>query len=95
MVFRMFQEIIKNIIKHAKAKSVEFIISKKDSLFEITFIDDGIGFEYSTNKPNENNGIGLAGLNSRAKHFNGSVIIKSILQKGTTISIFIPVSTVC
>ncbi len=95
MVFRMFQEIIKNIIKHANATSVEFIISKQDELMELKFIDDGVGFEYSSDKMLENYGIGLASLNARAKHFKGSVNIKSILHKGTTISIFIPVSTVC
>jgi signal transduction histidine kinase len=88
----MYQEIIKNIIKHSSANIVEFILSKNDNNIVLAFTDNGVGFEYSQITKQEIDGIGLRSLNTRAKYFNGSVDIKSVLQKGTTISIFIPVS---
>ncbi|MEI8098413.1 MAG: ATP-binding protein [Sediminibacterium sp.] len=91
MLFRMFQEIIKNTIKHSKASIVEFIISEQEEQLVLTFLDNGVGFNYNESTSKENNGMGMRSLQSRAQYFNGDVTIKSILQKGTSISIFIPV----
>lgn len=95
LVFRMFQEITNNIIKHANAGLVQFSIEKGDSAIHLEIIDDGIGFDYQSTETTSSKyqGVGLRSLQSRAAFFNGKVTIQSILQKGTTINIFIPNNT--
>ncbi|SJZ88432.1 sensor histidine kinase [Sediminibacterium ginsengisoli] len=92
LLFRMFQEIMSNIIKHASAKNVELRIVKMDDGIHIEISDNGKGFNFDTENSHQPafNGIGLRSLQSRASLFNGRVSIKSVLQIGTTISIFIP-----
>lgn len=92
LVFRMFQEIISNTIKHAKATNVTVAIDCLSSGYVLKICDNGIGFEYSaaSDQPSALNGLGLRSLAERAKLFNGKIEIESALQQGTQIGIFIP-----
>jgi two-component system NarL family sensor kinase len=93
LIFRMFQEICNNIIKHAKAKTIFFSLKRNVEGVEIIIADNGIGFimESIKGSPLVFNGVGLRSLQSRAKLFGGELIIDSVLQKGTTITIFVPI----
>lgn len=95
LVFRMYQEIIKNIIKHAKADQIGFQIVKNENGIELIIKDNGVGFEYKVpgeiNSDN-GNGVGMRSLLSRAALFNGEITIHSVLNEGTTITIFIPMT---
>lgn len=92
LIFRMFQEIISNIIKHAGATKIEISLEYKDKFIQLTITDNGEGFENTINRGGDStyNGIGLRSLQSRTKLFGGELFIDSTLQKGTSISIFIP-----
>lgn len=90
-IFRIFQEAINNIIKHAQAKKANFQINKFDDVLVITIEDDGIGFDLKEKtKTNGLNGIGLIGMRERINAFNGSLTINSKPQEGTDILIEIP-----
>lgn len=90
-IFRIFQEAINNIIKHAKAKTANFQINKFDDVLVITIEDDGVGFNLKEKtKTNGLNGIGLIGMRERINAFNGSLTINSKPQEGTDILIEIP-----
>ena len=95
LVFRMFQEIINNIIKHAKASQVILSINENDETIELQISDNGIGFAFtpSADTASDYNGVGLRSLQSRVSLFKGSIDIRSVLQEGTAISIFIPLTT--
>lgn len=92
LVFRMFQEICSNIIKHASATRVEINLKYKSKFIQLKISDNGKGFENQINNGGDStyNGIGLRSMHSRTKLFGGELIIDSALQKGTSISIFIP-----
>lgn len=92
LVFRMFQEICNNIIKHAKATRVTLSITKKETGIDILLADNGVGFEFTPSPTGHSayNGVGLRSLQSRINLFKGSVTIQSIFGEGTTICIFIP-----
>lgn len=92
LVFRMFQEIGSNIIKHSGATSVCFTIDQQKDGYHLQIEDNGKGFEFtpSANEQSGYNGVGLRSLQSRVSLFHGSIRIHSILLQGTTISIFIP-----
>ncbi|MEO8412412.1 MAG: PAS domain S-box protein [Ginsengibacter sp.] len=83
-IFRIIQEQINNTLKHAKAKNIWIDIDGCDSsrlLFSIS--DDGIGFDTTMKR----NGVGITNIKSRAELYNGSVLLSSVLGKGTTLVI--------
>lgn len=92
LIFRMYQEIVKNIIKHANATHIVFQQKYTPGGILIVISDNGYGFDTSVlgTKSDTSNGIGLRSLTTRAKLFHGNITIESKLLKGTTISIFIP-----
>jgi len=95
LVFRMFQEMCNNIIKHAQATEVAVSITEKEDGIILLVKDNGIGFDFKPSAGNSSayNGVGLRSLQSRVTLFKGNIAIDSILHEGTSISIFIPVST--
>lgn len=87
-VYRIIQEAIQNIIKHAKAKQVTIVFSKMSNMFQVTIKDDGVGF--STNKNHK--GIGLQNMQSRASKIHGTLTVTSKVKSGTSIKLSIPVN---
>jgi signal transduction histidine kinase len=85
-LFRILQESLQNIIKHAKAKHVfvSFKVENQELYFSVK--DDGVGFD-TTQKAK---GIGLKNIQSRAQNMKGAVAFNSNKQKGTKIEIRIP-----
>lgn len=85
-IYRVVQESLQNIYKHAKAKTVNISFQLKKSVICLSISDDGIGFDPDKSKK----GIGLKNINSRIKELNGSVAFDSQVNQGTTIKIKIP-----
>lgn len=86
ILFRIIQECINNILKHAEAKHIEIKIQKNIDGLQVDIIDDGMGFEIDkTASPK--NGIGLQNIYSRAKLINTSVNIQSEKGQGTKVSL--------
>lgn len=86
IIFRMVQEIINNIIKHANATTIEVSILTNKDLSLIQIKDNGIGFNENF-LLTENQGIGLHNIANRAKMLNGQLDIKSAPGYGTTITL--------
>jgi len=88
-LYRIFQEIIHNTIKHANAKTLSMELRKQDNLLLLTIIDDGIGFDYEERSKN-GTGLGLLNLHSRAEVLNAHFLIESEKGKGTSYFFEIP-----
>ncbi len=87
-LFRICQEALNNILKHAQAKHVQVEIVKGTDHLELIISDDGVGFsEAARNKPRS---FGLRGVQERVAHLGGTVKIASTLGVGTQIAIFVP-----
>ncbi|PKP29117.1 MAG: hypothetical protein CVU01_01565 [Bacteroidetes bacterium HGW-Bacteroidetes-18] len=86
--YRIIQEAIQNINKYSKAKNVKIAFDLIEDNVCLTIIDDGVGFD--TNRKSTA-GIGLKNMKSRVSKLNGNFDIKSAVNKGTKISIFVPV----
>lgn len=87
-LFRICQEALNNILKHAQARHVQIEIVKGTDHLELIISDDGVGFtEAARNKPRS---FGLRGVQERVAHLGGTVKIASTLGKGTQIAIFVP-----
>lgn len=88
-LFRIFQEALTNILRHAQAKSVESRLTiLKDSL-TLEVADDGIGIDKK--KLSNKKTLGLLGMEERALMLNGTFKVTSEIKKGTTITITVPV----
>lgn len=86
-IFRIVQELITNIIKHAKATKVSISITNHGDLINIIVEDDGIGFSINEAKKT---GMGLESIQRKISQFNGEIDIDSQKGKGTTIIIDLP-----
>ncbi|HZY79997.1 MAG TPA: ATP-binding protein [Cyclobacteriaceae bacterium] len=89
-VFRIVQEGINNIIKHASAQNVELHILDKEDEIYVLLKDDGKGFE---EKLLDRAGMGLRSMKERAKLLGGNVDIHSEPNEGTAIEAHIPLPT--
>lgn len=85
--YRIVQELISNILKHARATEALVQIRKDEHALIIDVEDNGIGFQ-----PDKKgrSGIGLAGLRSRIKYWKGTLDIQSEENKGSSFHIEIP-----
>ena len=88
-VFRIVQECLSNIIKHAKADSAKVILVKKEESIVISIKDNGVGFDFSE-KYNDFKSLGLKTIKERVKFLKGTLKIDSIKNEGTTFTIQFP-----
>lgn len=86
VLYRVIQESVNNVIKHAKATRLSLQLNKDEEGISITIEDNGVGFEPNKNK----DGIGLNNIKSRINFINGTVEYDSSPGKGTFVNIFIP-----
>lgn len=86
MLFRIVQEQLTNILKHAQAGNVSITIEWAQGSIRLCIQDDGVGF----NPRSKKKGIGLTNILSRARLFNGQVDIKSSPHKGCKLTVTIP-----
>lgn len=95
VLFRIFQEAITNIIRHAKANHVRLHLSRQEGKIEGLILDDGIGFDFPSEygKGGEEQGFGLLGMRERAEQFGGEVRIESKLGNGTRVMIRLPIKS--
>ncbi|MFA5832136.1 MAG: two-component regulator propeller domain-containing protein [Bacteroidota bacterium] len=82
-IYLIFKEILHNIIKHSNATTVEIIFFKNIDSFGIDIREDGVGFDITKIK----RGNGLNNIELRAKEVGGEIIIHSIPEIGTSISV--------
>lgn len=88
IIFRIIQESLQNIIKHAKAKKIEVFFKHNKDHFKVEIKDDGIGFEQHASQQKE--GLGLQNIINRAALIGGQGAINSSVNQGTSISILLP-----
>jgi len=89
ILFRVFQEIINNIIKHANASVIDVQLAFQPQQFVLCVKDNGIGFNIDNIKANE--GIGLRNIINRIQLIGATYFIDSQPLKSTTIKIELPV----
>lgn len=88
--YRITQEALTNVRKHAKAKCAEVEIRKKKSYLLVRISDEGCGFDIEAVNAEEDN-WGLIGMQERAKAVGGLLEMTSASGKGTTISLKVPI----
>lgn len=89
-LFRVGQESLTNIVRHAQAKNVHLEIVEGQGALRLEIRDDGSGMDIA--QPGTYQSYGLAGMRHRVEGLGGQFELSSQLGKGTRISITIPVS---
>ena len=87
ILFRLLQEVINNIIKHASATEITITLDHIQDNRLLSITDNGRGFVVDEAKKN---GMGLSNLLRRTKSLQGEIEIISAIGKGTTVSIKVP-----
>ena len=88
-VFRVIQECLTNVIRHAQASEVDIqldIIEQPSTELVLNIRDNGIGCDLTLHPP----GFGLLGMKERIKSLNGEISFTSMPQQGMSISVKIP-----
>jgi len=93
IVYRIFQEAITNIDKHANADHLSILIMKKKKYVFFQIVDDGKGFEKKQidNRSSDVIGLGLTAMDERARMLDGTLNIFSRKQRGTRITLNVPI----
>jgi PAS domain S-box-containing protein len=96
VLYRIFQECLTNISKHARATRVEIMLTYSHPRVIFTIRDNGVGYEQSSiqsSPENPSRGIGLLSMRERVASCGGTIDITSVPGKGTMIRANIPVSS--
>jgi signal transduction histidine kinase len=86
-VFRIVQEALTNCARHAQAKHIRVVVHGSRAAVLLSVQDDGVGIEGTEPSPG---GLGLVGIEERARELGGAVSIHSQTGKGTTLQAEIP-----
>lgn len=87
-VYRIIQELLNNILKYSEAKNITVQILKISAILNVQVEDDGRGFDNRT----PSKGLGLNNINSRVQSLGGNIYIDSVLGRGTSVNIEIPIN---
>lgn len=85
-LYRIVQEQLNNIVKHAAAKKVQVNVSKEEDRIVLAISDDGRGFDTTAKRK----GIGISNMINRVTSYNGTLDINSTPGKGTILTASIP-----
>ena len=87
-LFRILQEALTNVARHANATNITCTLKKQGGNITLTIIDNGRGFDLSGKRKVKT--LGILGMTERAAMINGTYKISSVPNKGTTVSVQIP-----
>ncbi len=88
-VYRIYQEALTNIMRHAKATEVNTYFSEKNNTLILEVIDNGVGI--SDNQKNNSFSLGITGMRERAFTVNGSFNLYKQKEGGTKLKVTVPV----
>ncbi|MDH0645847.1 PAS domain S-box protein [Pseudomonas sp. GD03858] len=86
-LFRILQEALTNVMRHARAHTVQIALVQEPGRLRLTIVDDGVGFAVDAARPTS---FGLVGVRERVLMLGGSVMLDSEPGEGTSLSVVIP-----
>ena len=91
-LYRILQEALKNVEKHARARHVTVCLRQQGDFVKLAINDDGIGFDPDNHPARRKGkgGVGLLSMRERATYVGGALKVKSVRRAGTEIEVRIP-----
>jgi len=90
LIFRLVQELLTNIIRHAEAQAVKITLKKMENQVKLIVADNGLGI--TPDRINDPRSLGLIGLRERVYARGGTIQIRGIPHRGTKIAVEIPLN---
>jgi signal transduction histidine kinase len=92
VLYRVTQEALTNVVKHAQAQHVSIILEQRDNTVHLTIEDDGQGFDLQAvqHRPDAHHHFGLLGMRERITLIGGTLGIETMPGHGTTLFVHIP-----
>ena len=87
-IYRIAQEALGNVAKHAKAKQVQVRLTRSESRVCLVVSDDGVGF--NPDGSGKSGGLGLINMRERVRQLNGAFEFESAPGRGTTVKAEVP-----
>jgi PAS domain S-box-containing protein len=93
-LYRLVQEALTNVLKHAQASNVSVIIERKQSAVHLIVEDDGVGFDVAKTQESaaQDRRLGLIGMHERVAQLGGTITIESTPTGGTTLFVDLPLA---
>jgi signal transduction histidine kinase len=89
-VFRILQEALTNVLRHAQATRVDIKISKENDVLALSISDNGKGIPEG--ETSDQQSLGILGMRERAHLIRGEIDIKGVDGKGTVVIVRVPIS---
>ena len=86
-LYRIVQEALTNVVKHANARTVSVVLTRKGEAVVIVIEDDGRGFD---SRADHAEGLGLLGMRERIALVGGRLSVESAPDRGTTVAVEVP-----
>lgn len=86
-LFRLIQESVQNALKHAEACEIKVKLEITNQAVTVLIRDNGVGFDLNQKKPDS---FGMIGMRERVDLLNGEITFNSIIGKGTSVNISVP-----
>jgi signal transduction histidine kinase len=92
VIFRIMQEALNNVVRHARARHVRVHLRKTDSAIELLVRDNGIGFDVNSQaqRKKSSRGFGITGMRERAEFSGGTFLVTSNSAAGTVVRVAWP-----
>jgi signal transduction histidine kinase len=90
VLYRVAQEALANVRKHARASRVDVCLDERENGFSIRITDDGVGFDAGDRPESPEGHLGLTSMRDRAEMTGGVLSISSGPDRGTVVDIWIP-----
>jgi signal transduction histidine kinase len=87
-LFRVTQEALRNVGRHARAASVVVSVHPSDDGLLLTVADNGVGFRYDAGRQGPS--LGLASMHERVRLLQGRMTLRSEPGRGTTVEVWVP-----
>jgi signal transduction histidine kinase len=88
-IFRVVQEALNNCAQHAQAKTARVSVCENAGSILVEVQDDGSGFD-----PDRMRGLGLLGMEERARHLGGTFAVDSRPGRGTNVRVMLPLASI-
>lgn len=92
-LFYLIEEAVNNARKYAKAKLISVTIARQQETLVVRIVDNGVGFDTGVKANDGRDHFGMINMRERAELIDGTLNVKSIPGKGTSITVVIPIDT--
>ncbi|NPD68963.1 PAS domain-containing protein (plasmid) [Lichenicola cladoniae] len=93
VVYRVVQEALSNVLKHARASTVSVLLERRDADVRLIVEDDGVGFVPDAGSTDQRPHLGLSGMRERLELVGGRLDVESTPSAGTTLYVSVPHGT--